>query len=47
MFISKKDLDTLEEKLTTHFNWTIQELKDEIERLKANQPRPKTKKSVE
>lgn len=47
MFISKKDLDILENKMIRMFDGIIREIKEEIEALKAEKPRQKTKKVVD
>lgn len=47
MFISKKDLDNLENKMLTVMDGIIKEIKEEIELLKAEKTRQKNKKVVE
>jgi len=47
MFISRKDLDILEEKLTQQFNGKIIEINDRIESLSEKiKPRQETKKTI-
>lgn len=47
MFINRKDLTILEEKIINHFDGIIRELKQEIDYLKLDKPRQKTKKAVD
>jgi hypothetical protein len=47
MFISRKDLDILEEKLTQQFDGKIREINDRLDNLSdLSKPRQTTKKTV-